>query len=481
MSTATQERSKMDELRDALGEELFGPDSRGESFMREQFDARWATESEGIQASIDALREAVSIKPPSAERPLRPMEELGLEYDRLAAREVLGLFDANGFNPAAMGAELDDQFDSTREYLQLVVASRNGYAADPRVRLITEAGDVKEPRGGPGGRQAVLTGEELELGGALVPEEYRAAMYAWALEPTSFRSMATVMPMNSSTLVMPTVRDSDHSTGAPFGIVPDWLEAGDEIEDSEPTFGQVRLTAHAVAYRTVLNNTFLADSIIAAQQFIFGKYPQTMMWEENRRFLKGDGAGLPQGAINAPCAVDAGTPAATFTATDAVNMLVQLYEPAGRRAVWVMSRRFMPALRADERRGERRRAALLAGPRDADPGHADGLPGHLVGACPGACQRRRHHADRLVVLPDRRPPGAQHGGLGALPLLAQPDRDPRCRTAGWSALDGRGADAGRREHRQPDRHAQELAGPARGIVMRPEWNSYGHARGQFLR
>ena len=349
MTTATQERSKMDELRDTLAEELFGPDSRGESFMREQFDARWAVESEGAQSSIDALREAVSTKPPSAERPLRPMEKLGIEYDRLAAGEVLGLFNANGYNPAATGAELDGEFEDTREYLRAVVSSRNGYAGDARVRLITEAGDFGS--GGarlPGGSGvgAVLTGEELELGGALVPEEYRAAMYSWALQPTSIRMRATVMPMNSATLVMPTVRDPSHSgTNAPFGIVPHWLEAGDEVGESQPKFGQVRLTAKAVAYRTVLNNTFLADSILAAQQFIFSMYPLTMMWEEEKRFMTGSGAGVPQGIINAPCAIDQGAPATTFTATEAVNMLVHLYEPAGRRAVWQMSRRFMPALR----------------------------------------------------------------------------------------------------------------------------------------
>lgn len=344
----TETKTRMDELFEAVSDRLLGADGQDKlaPFFKEQIEAVFNDRGIGdnMMETIAELRDAMSSKPPPTDRPQTALEFLGSgdNADRLTAMQVLGLMDSSGYNPAAPGTVIDGAFDGTLDYLRSVLMARNGYTQDGRLRLITEHGNFKEP-GPPPGPGAALTGQELELGGALVPEEFRAAMYGYMLGPTAIRQRAQVIPMSTASMVMPVVRDADHLNTSPYGIIPDWIEVGDQIRESEPTFGRIQIIPKAVAFRTVLENTFLQDSAIGAIQFVFGKYPEAVRWEEEKQFLGGTGAGLPLGIKNAPGTVDAGTPATTFTLEESLDMITRLYDPMG-RAVWMMSNQFLPEL-----------------------------------------------------------------------------------------------------------------------------------------
>ena len=51
-------------------------------------------------------------------------------------------------------------------------------------------------------------------GGALVPEEFRAQLLELMVDETAIRSRAFVMPLMSSTLTIPRIRDTDRSDGS---------------------------------------------------------------------------------------------------------------------------------------------------------------------------------------------------------------------------------------------------------------------------
>ena len=197
-------------------------------------------------------------------------------------------------NPAAIGASLDGQFRDFAEFVRSTLSMTGRREMDKRLRLINEGGDIKSD----------LTGEEIELGGALVPEEFRAQLMSLMLQPTSIRSMATVLPMGSSTLTLPSIRDETHADGSVFGGVKCyWTEAGSEIPESEPDFAQTRLTAKGLLALTSLNNTLLADSMVTVAPLMAMLFSQALMWSEEAKFLGGDGAGTPQGILEAPAVV----------------------------------------------------------------------------------------------------------------------------------------------------------------------------------
>ena len=188
------------------------------------------------------------------------------------------------------------------------------------------------------GVSAALTGEEIELGGALVPEEFRPVLLSGMLSSGNIRPKAMTIPMGSGSIVVPAIRDGDHSDGAVFGGVKfEWLEQGDEITESDPDFKTVTLNARALAARTVLPNTLLEDSFMTVPALIMQLYQQAVPWVEEGAFIRGDGAGKPQGVLNSPAAVSVSRSTSDeFDVEDLFGMESHLMPGSGDRAMWVM-------------------------------------------------------------------------------------------------------------------------------------------------
>lgn len=204
------------------------------------------------------------------------------------------LMNPHEHNPAAVGAQLDGQFADFADFVRSTLTMIGRRQLDPRLRLINEGGDIK----------ADLTGEEIELGGALVPEEFRAQLMGLMLQPTSIRSHATVLPMGSSTLTIPSIRDESHSGESVYGGVRMyWTEAGSEVVESEPEFAQTTLTAKGLLGLTSLNNTLIADSAVTVAPLISMMFSNAIMWAEEAKFMNGTGAGVPQGVTESPALI----------------------------------------------------------------------------------------------------------------------------------------------------------------------------------
>ena len=368
----------------------------------------------GIEESLADMREAMATKQPERVEQAKSLDELLQHGDR--------------HNPNAVGAELDGRFEGFNGFIRAVATQNKQFTEqrDPRLTMIGETPIVK----------AALTGEEIELGGALVPEEFRAQLMMAQLEPTSIRPRATVLPMSSHTISVPAIRDESHSGGTVFGGVHfQWLESGDDMDESEPDFSQIRLTAKLLTGRTDVNNTMLADSFASVPMLLGRMWPAAHRWTEELAFMRGSGAGEPLGIKNANCLVDSGdTLSGNVDPGALAKMLSHLLPESYGTACWHAHPALLPDF-VQLRVGQH--ARLRHRPDPADP---DDAVRHAAGA-DRALRRQRHRRRpvplRLALLHHRRPPGDDHGRLRARSSSpAEPHGLPLRLTARRSALDG---------------------------------------------
>ena len=270
-----------------------------------------------LESELADMKEALATKPPPSNGSMRGPD----------AQHPLGFFDVNAPSAAAVGARINGQYADFADYIRQVGSLNAQVSRTPSERL-TYIKDLNEVK-------ATLTGEEISGGGALVPEEFRAQLMMASLGPTSIRSRATVIPMMSHTLSVPYIRDESHTDGSVYGGVEAfWTESGAELPDSDPDFGQVRLTAKLHTLYTEINNTLLADSAISLPMLLGMLWPNALRWSEERAFIRGSGAGEPLGAKDAGAALDVG--GGDFDLEGAADMLSHLYPESMSSAVWMI-------------------------------------------------------------------------------------------------------------------------------------------------
>ena len=245
-------------------------------------------------------------------------------------REILGLTHYQA-NPEALGSQLNGRFDSFADFVGAAYRGR-----DSRIMRVPNSGQVN----------AALEGEELPDGGALVPEEFRAALLRMALMPTSIRSRATVLPMSTATLDVPYLRDTSHAGGRIYGgIQTYWLEAGETMTYTDPEFAQVHLNVKNLVAGCLVRNTMLADSFQSVPALLGMLYPEALRRAEERTFLRGDGVGKPLGIFNSDALISLNRTSGNnnVDAADIHAMEARLLPGSETRAVWMIH----PGLRGD--------------------------------------------------------------------------------------------------------------------------------------
>ena len=326
MALDTETREQVGAIMDVLLGDNDGHGGRLQGAIREQLEPQLAEKLEPIKEQLATLNAAAEQGPPgSKSRSQYPPPPWAAPSGQIA--HVLGAPDANWHNPDAAGAELDGKFGSFAEFVRAVILRDMKGVQDPRLVSVSTNGDIS----------AALTGEEIELGGALVPEEFRPTLLSLQLQMTSIRQRATVLPMGSSAMSIPAIRDADHRNGQVFGGVSfDWLEVNDEIQGTEPEFKQVRLNARALAGRTDIPNTLIEDSFTTVPSLIMSLWQQAVPWIEESVFIRGDGVGKPLGILNSDAAVTVGRETVReFNVSDIFEMIAHLLPGSLGRAVWM--------------------------------------------------------------------------------------------------------------------------------------------------
>ncbi len=296
----------------------------------------------GMEESIAEMRkEHEELRAMLADRPPVPARAQfpGAPFETAAVvqmRERLGIPSPNWYNPEAEGAQLDGVFDDLGDFLKAVINRGVLGRDDPRL--------VDAPM--TANMAADLTGEELQLGGALVPEQFRPTLMNMQLQPTTIRGRAMVLPMASPTITIPKIRDTSHADGNVFGgIAFNWLEVGDEIEESEPDFGLITLTARALAGSMAIPNTLIQDSFVSFLELMMRLWSEAHPWFEEKHFFRGDSVGKPLGIYNSEARVEYRRAVADeISYSDCVQMRARMLPTSRSRAVWVVNSEATPQL-----------------------------------------------------------------------------------------------------------------------------------------
>ena len=99
-------------------------------------------------------------------------------------------------------------------------------------------------------RNALSVGEDTE-GGFTVPDEFEKKLVEALEENNIFRGMATVIRTSSGTRKIPIAEDTGEAS---------WIDEGEEIPESDTTFGQTMLSAYKLGTMIKISNELLNDS-----------------------------------------------------------------------------------------------------------------------------------------------------------------------------------------------------------------------------
>jgi HK97 family phage major capsid protein len=237
------------------------------------------------------------------------------------------------------------KFKSFGDFLSSIARMRSFGIPDNRLVYKTERGEIVKPAVNVDGKATLVEGTD-SAGGFLVPEEYRAELQSIGLEQAVVRrANPFVVPMRSDTLTYPIVNDQSHASSVHGGVVAYWTKEGAVGTESEPTFGNITLTAKKLSGYTKVSNELLADSAIALEPFLRRQFGEAWAWFEDLAFLRGSGSGQPLGVYNA-----AATISVTRQDTDEVfvkdvyNLYSRMMPGSRDRAVWILNNEVLPQL-----------------------------------------------------------------------------------------------------------------------------------------
>lgn len=199
--------------------------------------------------------------------------------------------------------EQDDKFKSFGEYLSSIVRIRRSGEPDNRLVYVTSKGELTKPIVQSNGKATLVEGTD-SAGGFLVPTIFNNQLIQDGLESSVVRSNgAFVVPMSSDTLTYPYVNETTRASTVYGGIVGYWQAEGSTYLESEPVFGQIRLTAHKFIGYTKVSEELLADSAVSLEPFLRRSFAEAWAHFEDIAFLRGTGSGQPLGILNAPALV----------------------------------------------------------------------------------------------------------------------------------------------------------------------------------
>jgi HK97 family phage major capsid protein len=240
----------------------------------------------------------------------------------------------NAFLKEAPGRALNGKFDTLMDFMAVV----GGDPRDPETAALRK--DIKN----------AMSSTDPSSGGFLVPEEYRTEMLQLALSESIVRPRATVIPMSTLRVAIPTVDSTSNVSSVYGGIVGYWTEEGAALVQSQPRFGRVALEAKKLTAYTEIPNELIQDSNPSAEAFVRQAFPKAIAWFEDIAFLTGTGVGEPLGVFNTlnsaivAQAKESGQAASTILWENIVGMYARMLPSSLNSAVWVVSPDTLPQL-----------------------------------------------------------------------------------------------------------------------------------------
>ncbi len=250
------------------------------------------------------------------------------------------------YNKTSVGAALEraykpaDRFNSVGEYCKAIHELRSPSTRPDREELIAKLGRVQA-------FQNSFSSEEPGAGGFLVPEIMRSEMLQLALEESIVRSRATVIPMSTLRVPIPTVDDTSHASSVFGGVTFYWTEEAAQMTESTATFGRITLDAKKLTGFFKVPAELLDDAPAFAGWFD-SRVPAGLAWFEDVAFMTETGNGTPEGFINSPASVqvakESGQTSGTIVWENIVKMYSRMLPTSLKNAVWICAIDTFPQL-----------------------------------------------------------------------------------------------------------------------------------------
>lgn len=167
-------------------------------------------------------------------------------------------------------------------------------------------------------------------GGFLVPTEYQWDLIMLSRDKTWALQECSVVQMGTNDLRLPT--ETALATVA-------WNTEGNAAGESEPTVGQVQLTAKKLDAYAIVSNELLQDSYVDVSGMLSNQFSYGISLELDNQVLNGDGTKLGSGVLTAAAGfsvIMTGSGSGSFSSISADNLSLaaesvdEMYAPNGR-------------------------------------------------------------------------------------------------------------------------------------------------------
>lgn len=189
-------------------------------------------------------------------------------------------------------------------------------------------------------------------GGFLVPPQFSDTIFERVYKQNDLLSRTDKHPVTGNSMVFPRNAESSRANGSRWGGVRAyWVQEGSTITRSAPTFGRFTLLLHKLACLARVTDELLADAP-ALSSYLNRVFPDEINFVVGDSLIRGTGAGMPLGILNAPCTVsvakETGQDAATILSQNVVKMWSRMFRGMGSGenagAVWFINQDVNPQL-----------------------------------------------------------------------------------------------------------------------------------------
>lgn len=146
--------------------------------------------------------------------------------------------------------------------------------------------------------KATLQESLNDLGGYLVPEDYRASMVKRLRDMTVIRQNARVVTTNRDAVEYPKLEGGNNRyTSAVRVTWVDEVPSDANVALTNPTFGMIRVPVHTVMARTDISRNMLEDSAFDVISVVSELFAEAAAIDEDEKFITGQGGGTPFGIL----------------------------------------------------------------------------------------------------------------------------------------------------------------------------------------
>lgn len=137
-----------------------------------------------------------------------------------------------------------------------------------------------------------------ELGGFVVPEDFRDGLIERLPGMTVVRSRANVITTSRDVLTM--ARVTGGTSRYPGAVRVSWVDEEPTATEAatNATFGQLRVSIFTTMAHTQLSKNLLEDAMMDVGAYLGREMTAAFAIDEDEQFLVGNGAGKPQGILN---------------------------------------------------------------------------------------------------------------------------------------------------------------------------------------